>query len=231
MAEGLSEYRREVAEKEDARQALIERLVNAQEEERRAISQELHDHLGQSLLALLLRLERSRGVPADVSADLGFRLRGIVEDVRRLAWGMRPSILDDFGLDSALARHTEEIATAAGIDIGYQYTQVPGTGRLPPPVEITLFRIVQEALSNVVRHAEASSASVVVLQRRDEVTLLVEDDGCGFDAVGCSRARGLGLGGMRERVALVGGRCDLESSLGRGTVVRVRIPGPREKAA
>jgi signal transduction histidine kinase len=139
---------------------------------------------------------------------------------------MRPSILDDYGLDSALARHVEEISKHFRLAIDYQYSRSPGLGRLPREIEVTLYRVAQEALTNIVRHARAEQVSAVVLQQKDEVTLLIEDDGCGFDLESKAEAHGasLGLTGMRERVALLGGTCAVESLAEQGTTIRVRIP-------
>lgn len=239
MAGSLESYREEVREKERVRVALIERIIQAQEDERRTIARELHDQLGQSLLALLMTVQadrRGRGAdgPADESGDsLVTRINGLIDEVRRLAWGMRPPILDDYGLDSALARHTQEVGRQAGVPIDYQYTAAPGVGRLPSRVEVTLYRVAQEALTNVLRHAQAARASVVVLHGRDDVTLLVEDTGRGFDPQAAATADrpGLGLPGMRERVVLLGGECSIESTLGKGTLVRARIPLAPENVA
>lgn len=229
MTEGLQRYRQEVAEKERARLVLLEAIVHAQEEERKSIARELHDQLGQSLLALLLSMEslRREGLAQeDRCREMEGRVRQLIEEVRRLAWGMRPSILDDYGLELALARYTEETSRHFGLAIDYQYTCSPGLGRLPPRVEVTLYRIAQQALMNVVRHAQATRASVVVLQGRDEVMLLVEDNGRGFDLSSVQRdGEGcLGLSGMQERAALAGGACAVDSLPGQGTTVRVRIP-------
>ena len=229
MTEGLQRYHDEVDQRGRDQQALLAKIVYAQEEERRNISRELHDQLGQSLLALLLAVqtgepedERSR----DGQQNLADRIRQIIDEVRRLAWGMHPSILDDYGLDFALTRHVQQLGTHPGLAVDYQSTAPPGQGRLSREVEVTLYRVAQEALTNVVRYSQAAQCSVVLLRDRDEVTLLVEDDGCGFDPGAVARRRdgGLGLTGIRERVALVGGRCEIESSPGAGTTVRVRVP-------
>jgi two-component system sensor histidine kinase UhpB len=218
-----------VAERERGRQALIEKIVHAQEEERRSISRELHDELGQSLLALLLAVQTQRtdGEGAAVQReDLEDRIRRMIDEVRRLAWGMHPSILDDYGLDSALSRHVQEVGSHSGLAVDYQGLDAPGRLRLPREVEVTLYRVAQEALTNAVRHARASQCSVVLLRDRAEVTLLIEDDGCGFDPEAVLRRQegGLGLTGIRERVALLGGRCQIESSPAAGTRVRVQVP-------
>lgn len=234
MTEGLKRYRKEVEDKERLRLSLIDKIVSTQEEERKNISRELHDHVGQSLLALLLTVQsvhKERLVPDDLCQDIEGRIRQLVEEVRQLAWGMRPSILDDYGLDFALARHTEEVSKHFNLAIDYQYSRSPGLGRLPGRIEVTLYRIAQEAITNIVRHARATRASAVVLQRTNEVTLLVEDDGQGFDLASLedNGAKRLGLSGMQERAALTGGTCAVESTPAQGTTVRVRIPvGERE---
>jgi signal transduction histidine kinase len=236
MGEALMRYRQEVEAKEKARLSLIERIVQVQEDERKSISRELHDHFGQSLLALLLqvqsgcehRLEPCECVhlPGSLCQNVEDTIRQIISDVHRLAWGMRPSILDDYGFDSALARHIEEVAKTAGFEIDYQCTSPEGLERLPSRIEVTLFRIAQEAITNMIRHAKAAHASVIVLRQFRDITMIVEDDGRGFD-MAMVRDRGdqcLGLIGMEERVNLLGGSFVIESSPGDGTTIRVRIP-------
>jgi signal transduction histidine kinase len=229
MAERLEQYNREVESKEQARLSLLERIVDAQEEERRHIARELHDQLGQSLMALLLSVQsecKDRSLPEPFCANLEAQIRGLGEEIHRLAWGMRPSILDDYGLDSALDRYLSEVAQQSKLEVDFQCSSPPNLGRLPDRLEVALYRIVQEAVTNVLRHARARRLSVVVLRQRDELTLLIEDDGCGFDPgahLGSGSGR-LGLGGMQERAALFGGQCVVESESGRGTTIRVKIP-------
>jgi len=229
MSEGLQRYREQVEDKEASRLSLIEKIVYTQEEERKSISRELHDQLGQSLLALLLSVQSLRddnGVAEGSCRACEGRIRLLIDEVRRLAWGMRPSILDDYGLDFALARHVEEASSHSDVEIDFQYSRPPGLGRLPSRIEVTLYRSAQEAITNIVRHSRATRASAVVLQRRDEVTLLIEDDGVGFDvaAVEGNGSGGLGLTGMKERAALIGGTCAVDSTPQHGTTVRVNIP-------
>ncbi len=230
MADSLEAYRREVQEKERARLSLLDRIVQTQEEERRTISRELHDHLGQSLAALQLALQsEARGGASDgPKEDLVRRVRVLGEEVRQLAWGMHPSILDDYGLDSALSRYVQEMSRLSGIEMDYQHTSPPDLPRLPGRIEVTLYRVTQEAMTNVIRHAQAKRVSVVLLRQRPSVTLLVEDDGRGFDAAGLSGDRCLGLTGMKERVSLLGGACTVESGPGKGTTVRLNIPLDQE---
>jgi signal transduction histidine kinase len=236
MGEALMRYRQEVEAKEKARLSLIERIVQVQEDERKSISRELHDHFGQSLLALLLQVQsgckhrtevcKRAQLPDSLCWTVQNTIRQIIQDVHRLAWGMRPSILDDYGLDFALARHIEEVAKTAGFEIDYQCTSPEGLERLPSRIEVPLFRIAQEAITNMIRHARAAHASVIVLRQIHDITMIVEDDGRGFD-MAMVKEKGdqcLGLIGMEERVNLLGGSFVIESSPGEGTTIRVRIP-------
>ena len=229
MAEALHKYREEVRAKEKARISLIERTVQVLEDERKSISRELHDHLGQSLLAILLQIQSACDdgmISNSVCHNVEKAIRQSIAEVRELAWGMRPSILDDYGLDSALARHIQDVSKHSGLNIDYHFSSSPGLDRLPGRIEVSLFRITQEAITNIQKHAKASHASVVVLRQRHEITLLVEDDGRGFDASILSEKgdKCLGLLGMRERVALLGGSVVIESVPGEGTTIRAKIP-------
>jgi signal transduction histidine kinase len=236
MGEALMQYRQEVQAKEKARLSLIERIVQIQEDERKSISRELHDHFGQSLLALSLQVQSGckyspskcefANLPGSLCSNMETTIRQIIEEVHRLAWGMRPSILDDYGLESALARHIQEATKTSGLEIDYQFISPEGLNRLPIGVELSLFRIAQEATTNIMRHANASHASFVVLRQLHEITMLVEDNGRGVDFAAV-REKGdqcLGLLGMKERVNLLGGSFVIESTPGEGTTIRVRIP-------
>jgi signal transduction histidine kinase len=240
MAESLEQYLREVEAKEKARVSLIEKIVQAQEDERKSISRELHDHFGQSLLALLLevqsgckyRLSRCDNLQTidSLCFNIEKTIRQIIEEVHRLAWGMRPSILDDYGLESALSRHIEEVSKNAGLQIDFQYISPNGSGRLPSRIEVPLFRIAQEAITNMIRHANATHGSVVMLCQVHEITMLIEDDGHGFD-ITMVKDKGdqcLGLMGMKERVNLLGGSFVIETAPGEGATIRVRIPLSKE---
>jgi signal transduction histidine kinase len=210
--------------------------VQIQEDERKSISRELHDHFGQSLLALLLQVQSGCNfkslkceftpLPGSLCFTIENTIRQMIEEVHRLAWGMRPSILDDYGLESALARHIEEATKTTGLEIDYQFIAPEGLERLPISVELSLFRIAQEATANIIKHAKASHASFVVLRQLHEVTMIVEDNGRGFDFAAVSK-RGdqcLGLMGMRERVNLLGASFVIESAPGQGTTISIRIP-------
>jgi signal transduction histidine kinase len=227
MAQRLGEYRHQVEEKELARRLLLQQLVDTQEEERKHIARELHDQLGQSLMALLLWVQsecQAGGADSEFCRTLEEKIRQLADEIHRLAWGMRPSILDDYGLDQALARYLQELSEQSGVTIDYQSTAPPDSPRLPDRLEVALYRIVQEALTNVLRHAQATRASVVLLRQHGDVTLLVEDNGCGFNPAALARNGRLGLTGIRERAALFGGVCTVESEPDHGTTIRVRIP-------
>jgi signal transduction histidine kinase len=208
-----------------ARNAL-ERVLSAQEDERRRLARELHDETGQALTSILLGLrgledakdpETLRAAVAEVR-DL---VRSTLQDVRRLAVELRPKALDDFGLVPAVERLTESFAEQTGIDVEFVHNITDS--RLPPGIETALYRIVQESLTNVVKHARAGHVSIVLTGKDGSVSILVEDDGVGFEP---SRTRGDGLGllGMRERVELLGGRMTVESRPGAGTTFVAEVP-------
>jgi signal transduction histidine kinase len=144
-----------------------------------------------------------------------------LHDVRRLAVELRPKALDDFGLLPALERLTATFSEQTGLPVDFQ--AVLPDERLAPEVETALYRIVQEALTNIVKHARASRVSVLLTRKSNSVTAVIEDDGAGFEP-GRVGEDGLGLLGMRERVALVGGRIDVESRPGAGTALVAEVP-------
>ncbi len=208
-----------------ARDAL-QRVVSAQELERRRLARELHDETGQALTSILLGLRaveeaRDGDDLRRAVTDVRDLVRATLQDVRQLAVELRPKALDDFGLVPALERLTESFGEQTGIAVAFQ-AALPG-GRLPAEIETALYRIVQESLTNIVKHARASSVSVVLTQKHDSVTVIVEDDGVGFEP-GRVREGGLGLLGTRERVSLLGGRVAIESRPGAGTTFVAEVP-------
>jgi signal transduction histidine kinase len=207
-----------------ARDAL-RRVVAGQEVERRRLARELHDETGQALTSILLGLRAvdeagSAGDVASAVADLRELVVATLQDVRRLAVQLRPKALDDFGLVPALERLVQSFSESSGIRV--QLEAAVGDDRLPPEVETTVYRIVQEALTNVVKHAEASEVSILLVRRGTGLTVVLEDNGNGFDP-GAVKADSLGLEGMRERVALHDGRLTVESRPGAGTTLRVEV--------
>ena len=204
----------------------LERVVHAQELERKRLARELHDETGQALTSILLGLkplERSAASEEDRAAVGAVRdlVVATLRDVRRLAVELRPSALDDFGLGTAVERLADTFREQTGIRVDLEIQL--GEGRLRPDVETTLYRILQEALTNVVKHAAPSHVSIVLAMSTTSVTAIVEDDGNGFDPAGTG-GDALGLVGMRERVALVGGRLRVESSEGSGTTIVAEVP-------
>src|SRR5579885_3555341 len=203
---------------------LSARLVSAQEEERRAISRELHDEVGQSLSALLLEAGNAARVPD--TAEVRRHVDSIkklaeasVQVIRNMTLLLRPSMLDDFGLVPALEWQAREISKRTGLRV--HVTAEETAAELPDTLRTCIYRVVQEALHNCARHSQAKSVRVVVEQERSRIVLTVEDDGHGFDA---RRVRGLGLVGMEERVSHLGGAFEIESSPGMGTRVAVELP-------
>jgi len=214
---------------ESTRLELMKRLVSAEDQERQRIARELHDETGQSLTALLvgLRAIEEQSLTPDV-LSAAQRLRRIaartVEDVGRLARGLHPSVLDDVGLVAAVQRHASDYAKSFGTAVDLRLEGVASL-RLPPLVQTTAFRIIQEALTNVARHARARMVRVEMTHEGTKLDLVVRDDGVGFDTgATLGKASGLGLHGMQERVALLGGSIAVESGPDHGTTVHARIP-------
>jgi PAS domain S-box-containing protein len=215
---------------EFARRELQGRLATAQEDERRRIARELHDQMGQDLTALGLGLKTMEDAAVwwpETQGQLQ-KLRRLTDQIGRevhgLALEIRPTALDDFGLPTALSTYAEEWAGRSGIALDYHSAGLDGD-RLPATIETTLYRVVQEALTNVLRHAKARRVSLVVQRTSVGVNAVVEDDGRGFDPEKATAKGGrLGLLGMRERLELVGGELTLESAPGAGTTVIARIP-------
>jgi signal transduction histidine kinase len=206
-------------------QDALRRVVDAQEAERRRLARELHDETGQALTSILLGLKALEdGLETERSRDAIGELRDLVvstlQDVRRLAVELRPSTLDDFGLAAALERLTSSFSEQSKLAVDF-HSALPEQ-RLPPEVETALYRIVQESLTNIVKHAQASRVSVLVTRKNGSVLAVVEDDGQGFNPATVDDGA-FGLIGIRERLALVGGRLEIESS-DAGTTIAAEVP-------
>jgi signal transduction histidine kinase len=204
----------------------LRRVVEAQELERRRLARELHDETGQALTSILLGLKALEDKLDDAdtraaAAELRELVVTTLQDVRRLAVELRPSALDDFGLIAAVERLSASFSEQTGIEIDFETALV--AERLPAEVETALYRIVQESLTNVVKHARARRVSILLARRDGVVKAVIEDDGRGFDPAEMSSA-GFGLVGMRERLALLGGRLEVESSGDTGTTIAAEVP-------
>jgi signal transduction histidine kinase len=204
----------------------LRRAVQAQEVERRRLARELHDETGQALTSILLGLaavERSESAEAAHAAAATLRELVVetLQNVRRLAVELRPSALDDFGLEPALRRLGQTVREGGLLDV--QVEARLGAQRLPADVETALYRIVQEALTNVVKHAQAQHVSIVLTRKQGSVLVMIEDDGRGFDLTKPS-AEGLGLQGMRERVELLDGSFQVEAAPRTGTTLIIELP-------
>jgi signal transduction histidine kinase len=212
-----------------ARTELLGRLVFAQEDERRRIAREMHDQFGEQLTALGHRIASLKDACGD-RPDLRGQVHALEvvahqldQDVDHLVWELRPTALDDLGLRAALATHIQNWSKRAGISAELHTSGLSGE-RLASETETTLYRIAQEALTNVAKHSRAEHVDVILERRVDQVVLIVEDDGVGFDPGDAGTTRhGLGLSGMRERASLVGATMQIESASGKGTTILVRM--------
>jgi signal transduction histidine kinase len=216
----------ELTTKNERLQQLFQSAISGREDERKRLARELHDETGQALTSILLRLKALQAeTDLDVIAD---RLNGLryltsqtLENVRRLAVDLRPAALDDLGLVPAIRAYVAGVAEQSRLHIHLEAAE--GQARLSPEIEIVLYRVVQESLTNVVRHAGAQQVEVSLAQAPEEVRLTVRDDGRGL-APNASENGGLGLEGMRERVALAGGSFQAKALAGGGTEIRLCLP-------
>lgn len=226
----LQASQRELQQSREDLRALAGQLLTAQEEDRRRLSRDLHDDINQRLAMLSMDLRQAEKDPSSDPETLrsairlvSERLTSISDDVRQMAYRFHPSILDDLGLVKAVRRLLDDFSGRNGITTSYVH-QDPATV-LPAELAICIYRVVQESLSNVVHHAQASQVEVELICDDDLVYLSVRDNGVGFDAAALGHTgTHLGLLSMKERVRLAKGRLDIDSSRGKGTHIRVEIP-------
>jgi signal transduction histidine kinase len=217
-----------------ARRELLGQVIAAQEAERARVSRDLHDDVGQALTSVLLglRLLEDSLIRPDVDPTDARRrveeLRELVADglrrARQLAFDLRPTVLDDVGLAAALHRLTEDVASRTGLPVDLDAYALGPEERLSPELETVIYRVVQEALTNVVRHASATTASVALACSGGLLRVLIEDDGAGFDPQRGPTRPHLGIEGMLERAELVGGTVSVTSAVGSGTTVVLEVP-------
>ena len=220
-----------LVEKETARQALLSALVHAEEEERARLARELHDGAGQTLTSLLVRLKTLEVTSADRQfcqvADLCEAVSATIEQMREISHRLRPAVLAELGLEVAIRSIVDEMAREA--NLGAECRLELGGRNLPFEIETTLYRIVQESMTNIVRHARAQNVLVELVALPYAIALRVEDDGVGFEPESLRHGRNgsqrhLGLVGIRERVEILDGSVQIQSAPGRGTSLQVRIP-------
>ena len=219
--------------REDAKRTqekYMAQLISSQEDERKSVARDLHDHVCQSLSAILLEMQVRAGEDEKlkhIRDSFEARIHDLIDEVRLMAGRLRPTLLDDYGLESALSRLLKELSAHTELKIDYQFVASPDqeARRLPALVELGLYRVAVEALNNVLSHAAASRVSVIVVLQEQKVMLLVEDDGRGFDYAKVRKNvnRCLGLVGMEERIALMGGSLKIESAPNKGTIIRAEI--------
>jgi PAS domain S-box-containing protein len=235
----LTERKRIEAER--LRTELLTHLVFVQEDERRRIAREMHDQFGEQLTSLSRRIStleeacRSRSELQEHVRALKAIAQRLDRDIDQLVWELRPMALDDLGLRAALANYVQDWSQRVGISAAL-HTSGRLDDRLPSEIETTLYRIAQEAMTNVAKHAHAGNVDVILERRADHVLLIVEDDGVGFETSEPAGTResarhGFGLLGMQERAALVGATIQIESAAGRGTTVLVRAASPDAPAS
>lgn len=241
LSESNESLRLEVKERtqsEKLRVALLRKIVKTQEDERKRIAREIHDHIGQQMTGLKLKLGHLLEQHKDNSEvskqiiELKSIINQIDSDVDFLAWELRPSVLDDLGLPAAMKKYVEDWSKQFNIPAEFHQIGLDGK-HLLPEIEINLYRIGQEALNNTCKYAKASNASVLLERRDGTVRLIIEDDGIGFEPDKCEKLteddRGMGLLGMKERAELVGGSIEIESSIGNGTTIYARVPAHFEE--
>jgi PAS domain S-box-containing protein len=233
LAQANDALRKEIEERrgiEEQRAQLFTRLVLAQEDERRRIARELHDQLGQQMTALRLTLETLASLSVE-RADLRTQIEMLQELARELdldiafrVWELRPAALEGLGLAAALAEYAGNWSKRFGIRAELHVTR-PASDRLTYETETTLYRFAQEALNNIVKHSRATRVDIVLEHSRDQVSLIIEDNGIGFDPARLEMpGEGLGLVGIRERAALAGAEFQIESTPGNGTTLILRVP-------
>ena len=233
LEQRVEQRTRELAEAESGRRELLRKLVVAQEEERRGLARELHDETSQALTAVVVGLETATTAPAQDVAEIKDRLVPIksmatemLREIQRIIHDLRPAILDDLGLVQAIDWYAESRFKSRRIQVSME---TAGTEkRLPSEVETVVFRIAQEAVNNIVRHADAENVSITLEFADEAVILQVEDDGKGFDPNALMKRgnghTGFGLTGIRERASLFGGTASIESRREQGTVITAQIP-------
>lgn len=204
----------------------LEKVMTIQEDERKKFSRELHDGIGQSLFSLLIQIDRVVANPAPAGDDLRLirdYVAGIIEEVRGLAWELRPSVLDDMGIGPAIRTYISNYESHYGIEVEFRSNL---STRLGIGVETVMYRVIQEALTNIAKYANVAEAEVTIEEGVEDIVVRIADNGAGFDP-GADTV-GVGRFSMAERARTAGGSLKVESEPGQGTIVTLRIPHPRK---
>jgi signal transduction histidine kinase len=208
----------------------VAQLISSQEDERKSVAQELQEHVCQSLSALLLETQVRSNEDRTINhirEQYEGQIRDLIDEVRLIAGKLRPTVLDDFGFESALSRLIRELREHTQLEIDYQFITSPNWAgrRLPAPIEVGLYRVAVEALNNVISHSSASRLCVIVLLQSSKLILLIEDDGCGFDYASLRKNVHdcMGLIAMEERISSIGGTLQIISKPQEGATVRVEL--------
>lgn len=223
------ETQRLTTEKVEREKEMLRRLISSQEDERRRIARDIHDHFGQQMTALRLKLAKLRELNdnARISEEIEAAeeiAASLDSDIDFIAWELRPSSLDDLGLRITLGNFLKEWSHHTGIKSEYHVSGI-GERRFTYEIKTNLYRIAQEVLNNIYKHAQADKVEVIFEKRADELLLVIEDNGIGFDVEDKdNRQKGIGLIGIHERAAIIGGASEIESQKGSGTTVFVRVP-------
>lgn len=231
MIQKLKNFKDELESKEEMTSQLLKKVISAQEEERKRIARELHDQTSQSLTSLIIGLKmlKSCNTLDEVtkqSDDLRTLTSKTLEEVHDLAIQLRPAVLDDIGLNIALQKYVADYSRKFNIKVDYHSIGFDSM-RLPAETEIVIYRVVQEAFANILKHSEARNASLILENRRDLLKVIVEDNGKGFDVekiMGSEIDGKLGLFGMQERIGLINGSITIESTPGFGTNIYITVP-------
>jgi len=223
----------QLRDREAALERLYEKVVSAQEDERKRIARELHDDTSQSLAVLVMAIDSATATLKSGKTPRLEEARALavrtIEEVHRMILDLRPSVLDDLGLQSAIRWYAERHLVSRGISVRCEFEA--RDRRWPAAFETAVFRVCQEAMSNIARHAEAESVLVQVAESDGMLRIEIEDDGKGFDpgSSGSPDRRHFGLMGIRERVEILGGTVRIDSAPGQGTRLRFEVPLPREE--
>lgn len=237
LANAFQKMTQQLANAQLARDRLVKKIVYSQEEERQRISRELHDETGQMLSTMMISLsllEKSKSLTEmkEQTADFRQILLQSLEQVRRLAWTLTPASLISLGLKAALESLINKYRDTPGLEIVFHFEEI-NSHRLPLEIESTVYRVIQEALTNIVRHARAEHVNIFVNRYENKILIAIEDDGIGFDLENvkddCEQKTGMGLISIEERISLIGGKLKVEASPGKGTSFYICIPLPLQE--